>query len=382
MASGKLDRYVTVNGKELRCGFTTGTCASAATSAAVASLLSGHDIESVDVRLPDGKSISVRIEGTVREKGAVTCSVRKDGGDDIDATHGMLIRSTVSARNDRSIVIDGGIGIGRVTLNGLDQPVGNAAINSVPRSMIAASAADAASKFGCSKGFDVVISAPEGIVRAERTFNSRLGIIGGISILGTSGIVEPMSEKAIVDTIKAEMNVKFASGRRYLLVVPGNYGMDYSEKEMGIDVSDAIKCSNFIGETLDHACNIGVRGILLVGNAGKLVKLAGGIMNTHSRYADCRMEILASDAIMAGADLETAKKIMSAVTTDDAFDILDRKGILGQTMSEMMKHIVYHLGHRIGGRMDAEVVVFSSKYGKLCETDGVDDMMKKIKEGA
>jgi cobalt-precorrin-5B (C1)-methyltransferase len=369
---------IELDGKQLRCGYTTGTCATAATKAAVTVLLTGKSIGSVDVITPCGRRLFLKIREISEEDGSVTCSVMKDGGDDIDATHGMLIRSTVTKRSDGAILIDGGAGIGRVTRRGLDQPVGNAAINHVPREMMLAEA-EAVCRWNDYKGgLDIVISAPAGVAVAQRTFNPRLGIEGGISILGTSGIVEPMSEKALVESIKVEMNMRAAEGAKYILVVPGNYGRDFSQKDIGLDTEKVIQCSNFVGETLDHARTCGIKGLLLVGNVGKLVKVAGGIMNTHSRYADCRMEILASNAILAGANEETAKEIMGCVMTDDAIGILMTAGILERTMDQIMGRIGYYIKHRLGEGMEFGVVMFSTKYGKLGEYGNVKEITKEL----
>ena len=371
--------YVVVNNRKLRCGYTTGSCAAAASKMAAAILLGGEREDTVEIITPRGAVLSLKIEYAQVSDSSVTCAVRKDGGDDVDSTHGMLICSTVCKRTDGAIVIDGGTGIGRVTRKGLDQPVGNAAINSVPRSMVKEALEDVCESFLFKGGLTATISAPEGAEASKKTFNGRLGIVGGISILGTTGIVEPMSETALIDTIKTELNVKMASGDEFVLVVPGNYGRDFSDEMEGIDGDLAVKCSNFIGETIDHAVKLGFKGFLLVGNLGKMVKLAGGIMNTHSRWADCRMEILSANSVTAGADAQTAKRIMSCISTDDALDILSEAGEMEWTMREIMEKISFHLNHRGGEGMRTECIVFSSKYGKLGETSGAADLLEKIR---
>ena len=373
--------YVIVNNRKLRCGHTTGSCAAAASKMAAIILLGGKAEDSAEITTPKGTLLSLKIEEVRISGGCVTCAVRKDGGDDIDSTHGMLIRSTVSKRSDGMIVIDGGEGIGRVTKKGLDQPVGNAAINRVPRDMIKNALEEVCNNFSFGGGMTALITAPDGAEISKKTFNERLGIIGGISILGTSGIVEPMSETALVDTIRTELNVRMASGGENVLVVPGNYGKDFSDESEGLDGDAAVKCSNFIGDTIDHAAGLGFKGFLLVGNLGKMVKLAGGIMNTHSRWADCRMEILSANSILAGADAETAKRIMSCISTDDALDVLTDAGVMEGTMKEIMDRIAFHLDRRSGGGMRTECIVFSSKYGKLGETPGAREIMERIRCG-
>ncbi|MEA4978030.1 MAG: cobalt-precorrin-5B (C(1))-methyltransferase CbiD [Methanomassiliicoccaceae archaeon] len=369
--------YIDVGGKMLRRGYTTGTCATAASKAAAEMLIAGGDVLSVTVITPKGIVLDLPIEDITRGDGWVRCAVRKDGGDDIDVTDGSLVYSEVHLARS-GINIDGGQGVGRVTKKGLDQPVGAAAINRVPRSMISEALEGIRMTLGYNYGFYVVISIPNGQELAKRTFNPRLGIEGGISILGTSGIVEPMSERAVVETIKAEMNVRKNEGCRYLLVVPGNYGAGYIGSIGGLDPESAVKCSNFVGETLDHACELGFEGLLLVGNLGKLVKLAGGVMNTHSREADARMEILAANAALSGASVDTVRKIMECISTDDALDVLDRDGAIPLTMDLISKKIEFYMNHRTGGRIKCGAFVFSSKYGLIGGTPGAADLLKAM----
>jgi cobalt-precorrin-5B (C1)-methyltransferase len=374
----KKEDRVFVEGRELRCGFTTGTCAAAASKAAVIMLLSGKRIDKVQITIPTGKELSLALEDIVQYEDHVTCAIRKDGGDDIDATHGALIYSTVSRRNDGRILLDGGEGVGRVTRKGLDQPIGNAAINRVPRSMILEAVNDVAESFGWKDGIDITIHVPDGEFISKRTFNTNLGIVGGISILGTTGVVRPMSEKALVDTIMTEMRMHFAEGQRYLLFVPGNYGKDYSDNFEGVGSSSTIKISNFLGESLDYAVELGLEGVLLIGNIGKLVKVAGGIMNTHSRNADCRMEILCAYTILAGGSSDTAKAVMEAVTTEAALDVLEEAGLLKKVMSSLAERIEFHMIHRTGGKLKVGVVIFSSKYGRLCESTGTIELTREL----
>ena len=368
------DLYITQNNKKLRCGYTTGTCATAATKACAYMLLTKKMVSSVRIAVPKGFELTIDIEDAYISGNTASCSVVKDGGDDIDATHGMKIFSKVTL-TDSGIDIDGGEGIGRVTKNGLDQPVGNAAINSTPRSMITRELEALASEFGYTGGFRAEIYAPEGEKVAVRTFNSNLGILGGISILGTSGIVEPMSESALIATIVKDMDVKKAEGRRALLVVPGNYGKDFVEGMPGIDGNDAVKCSNFIGEMLDHACEIGT-DVVLVGNIGKLVKLAGGIMNTHSRNADCRMEILAANTALAGGDIDTVRAVAMSNTTDDALDSIVAAGLKEKVSELLLNAIDRHMKHRTGGNVRTAAVLFSTKYGLLGMTKDAEEMLE------
>ena len=373
--------FVYVGGKRLRKGFTTGSCAAAASKAAVQMLLSGSRVEYVDLVTPKGIPIHVPVEDISVSPDSVSCAVRKDGGDDADDTNGALVYAKVSRKVSEGIEVDGGVGVGRVTRRGLDQPVGNAAINRVPRSMIKEAVEDVCGAYGHIGGISVEISVPEGERIAERTFNSRLGIVGGISILGTSGIVEPMSETALLGSIKAEMKVFMAPGRRYLLTVPGNYGKDFLASYPDLEGQQPVECSNFIGDFLDMAVELGAEGVLLVGNLGKLVKLAGGIMNTHSRNADSRMEILASNAVMAGADAETARRVMGCVSTDDALEVLSEKGLVGPTMDVLIPKMEFHMNHRVKGALKVAAITFSSEFGVLGETPSARELLKKIEAG-
>ena len=372
--------YVYVEGRRLRRGFTTGSCAAAASKAATVYLLTGEAPEFVDLVTPRGIPIHVKVEEPSSGDGWASCAVRKDGGDDADDTNGALVVSKVSLSGTSGVHIDGGFGVGRVTRRGLDQPPGNAAINHVPRSMITECVSDVCQTCGYTGGVDVEISVPEGEVIGARTFNPRLGIKGGISILGTSGIVEPMSEKALVGSIKAEMNVFMADGRRYLLTVPGNYGKDFVRDFPALEGQQPVECSNFIGEFLDMAVESGAKGVLLVGNLGKLVKIAGGIMNTHSRHADSRMEILCSNALLAGASPETCRRIMDCVSTDDALELLDAEGMIQKTMDLLIPKIEFHMNHRVRGSIEVGAVVFSSEFGTLGCTPSADSLLKKVGE--
>ncbi len=370
------EMFVFVNNKRLRRGHTTGTCAAAASKAAAMAVL-GHPTDRVGIVTPKGISLDLPVEDPRGSDGKASCAVRKDGGDDIDATNGTLVYSEVSLIPS-GIEIDGGEGVGRVTRKGLDQPPGNAAINHVPRSMIKEALEDVAASYGYTGGFRAVISVPEGRAIAEKTFNPRLGIEGGISILGTSGIVEPMSETALIDTIRTEMRMRVENGCKTLLVVPGNYGKDFSEGIDGIDPDYAVKCSNFVGEMLDYAVELGV-DVVLVSNLGKMVKLAGGIMNTHSRNADARMEILAANAAVAGASIECVRAVMGCISTDDALDEIAKEDLIRETSELMMSKIEYHMNHRTGGAIRTGAVMFSSVYGLLGKTSLADDLIEKVR---
>ena len=225
----------------------------------------------------------------------------------------------------------------------------------------------------------VIISVPGGEETARRTFNPRLGIQGGISILGTSGIVEPMSEAALIESIRVEMAQKAAEGMEYLLVTPGNYGADYLKEHMDLPFEKNIKCSNYVGETIDMAVNMGIKGILFVSHIGKFVKVAAGIMNTHSHNADARMETLCACAIRAGAGLDCAKEILDCGTTDEALAVLKRYGVLKESMGQMMLKIQFYLDHRSYEQILLGAVIFSNEYGYLGQTENAGRLIGKLK---
>ncbi len=385
-----LERYVYKNQKKMRCGYTTGTCAAAAAKAAAQMLLSGRKVTEVSVRTPSDITLTLPVCEIQMKAHAVSCAVQKDSGDDPDITNKILIFAEVSYIHNNSnivndtaavkpqIIVDGGVGIGRITKKGLARPVGAAAINPVPLKMIEAALKETAEAFGYEGGLQAVISAPQGVEIAKKTFNPQLGITGGISILGTSGIVEPMSEQALIDTIRTEMKMHLADGEQTLLITPGNYGQDFLHETLKIELKRSIKCSNFIGDTIDMGCELGAKGMLFVGHIGKLVKLGAGIMNTHSKMADGRMEILAACAVRAGAGIEAVRNILDCVTTDAALELLKNEKILGKTMEQLMLQIDACLQKRGGDNMQIGAVVFSNEYGLLGKTEQADELLLKI----
>lgn len=376
-----MEQFVYKNHKKLRYGYTTGSCAAAASKAAAAMLLSGKEISYVELHTPKGIDLRLEVLDISREDNAVSCAIQKDGGDDPDVTNGILIYAKVSREpaDEAQIIIDGGIGVGRVTKPGLEQPVGAAAINKVPRQMIRENLEAVCEQYHYHGKLSVVISIPSGVELAAKTFNPRLGIVGGISVLGTSGIVEPMSEQALIDTIRVEMRQKLANGMEYLLVVPGNYGIDFLDQHgHGLQLEDAVKCSNFVGEALDAAVEFGAKGVLLVGHIGKFVKLAGGIMNTHSHNADARMELLTVHAALLGAPVELLQKMMECVTTDDALKYLKEADLMEPVMERIMEKMEFYVNQRAQHQLELGVITFSNVFGILGQTKNVPDLVKKI----
>ena len=262
-----------------------------------------------------------------------------------------------------------------MTKPGLDQPVGEAAINRVPREMIGKAVSEIAELAGYDGGLTVTVSVPGGEAIARQTFNPQLGIEGGISILGTSGIVEPMSEAALVETVKLELRQARETGSKRVILVPGNYGADFL-REQGLDQPGipVVKCSNFIGEAIDEAGLLGFTDVLLAGHIGKLVKLAGGIMNTHSRTADCRTELFTAHAALCGADAETCRRLMEAATTDACIDILKENGIYTEVMESLIVAIRRQLARRAAPGCRVGAVVFSNVHGVLGVTEEAREM--------
>ena len=378
-ATGSFEHYARSGRSMLRCGYTTGTCAALAAGGAAQLLLAGQAPETVRLVTPKGWEVSAApAQARLADEGRTAlCAVRKDAGDDYDVTDGMLVWAAVRKTGSPGVSIDGGEGVGRVTRPGLDQPVGAAAINSVPRQMIRESVDEVRRLAEDPGGLSAVISVPGGEALAKKTFNPRLGIVGGISILGTTGIVEPMSEEALVATIRAELSVLAAAGERGVILTPGNYGRDFLREMEGIPDRLAVKCGNFLGEAMDGAAALGFRRVLVAGHLGKLVKAAGGIMNTHSRYADCRMELFCAHAALCGAGVELCRDLMRAATTDACIELLDRAGLRRAVMDSLLRAVQLHLDRRSAGAYQTGAVMFSNVYGPLGQTK----QAKEILEG-
>lgn len=369
-----------VNQKLLRCGYTTGTCAAAASKAAAAMLFKQETMDSVSITTPNQTDLIIDVLDPQFNDEVASCSIEKDSGDDPDITNGILVYSKVTLVPDSSdIVIDGGKGVGRVTKGGLDQPVGNAAINSVPRKMIRDSLNELAKENNYGGGFHVLISVPKGEEIAKKTFNPELGIVGGISILGTTGIVEPMSAKALADSLKVEISVIAAESNDHILIFLGNFGKKFVEEELDLLTKPGVMCSNFIDVALDSSVEHGFKKILLVGHIGKLVKLGIGMFNTHSRNGDGRIEALLSCALEAGADLEILKEIEKCVTTNAVLDILYENDLLDKTMLILKGRIGHNIERRIPSEIDIGFICFANtgEYeGVLFESENADELRK------
>lgn len=428
----------------LRRGFTTGSCAAAASKAAAQLLFEDFCAEKVSLLTPKGIFLEIKIESWEKKEGWARCSVKKYAGDDPDITDGIRIYSTVSLYADKPLpdalcadkplpeglctdkfssgvscagdasadsvyyahhwyaektgddlilYLRGGEGIGRVTRAGLSCPVGMWAINPVPRRMIFAEAARAAQKAGFKGSVWITLEIPGGEEIARKTFNPRLGIEGGLSVLGSSGIVEPMSEPALLETIRLEIGQKALEKEACLLMVPGNYGERFLAEKLLLPVEKAVKCSNYIGKALDMAVDAGIEKILLVGHAGKLIKLAAGVMNTHSKAADGRMECLAAYGAACGASREMAGQILDCVTVDEALGILEQKeGLREETTALAMRRISAVLRRRTEvrqglegkqkakGHVRVEAILFTDERGILGMTDGAEELVRMVSE--
>lgn len=370
-------------------GFTTGSCAAAAAKAATLMLFEGTLVGSVCIMTPSGREYPAEVSDVMltgdRPLKKASCAVKKPESDDPDVTAGMLIYAQAGfedkdnsyVNHSRQVIIEGGRGIGKVTKPGLDQPVGEYAINSVPRAMIEQEVLGVMEEYEYDGTIRIVISAPEGENIAAKTFNPRLGIEGGISIIGTSGLVEPMSTKALIDTIAVELRQQMAMKTPVAVVSPGNYGFDFMRQTYGYDLEKAVKCSNYIGEAIDIARNLGFSKMLLVGHMGKLVKLAGGIMNTHSREADCRMELMAASAVRAGASQKALEHILDSVSTEEAYGYMMDEHIEKECSKYLMEKIAYHLKKR-SDTMEIGCMVYSSRYGLIGATDNAAGMLEEV----
>ena len=361
-----MDEVMFSQGQALRCGYTTGSCA-AASKAAAEMLLTGKRVDNVSLLTPKGITLNLEPEDVLLTPAKVSCAIRKDSGDDPDDTNGILVYATVE-KTASGLELVGGEGVGRVTKPGLACAVGGPAINPTPRRMITEEVTKIKERHAYAGGLKVTISIPRGTEIAPKTFNPRLGVVGGLSVLGTSGIVEPMSDQALIQTMYAEMNSRKANGRENLLVFFGNYGQDFSRDVLHLNIDEAVTCSNFVGDLLDYAVYKGFKTLLLIGHSGKLVKVAQGVMNTHSKYADCRTEFMALSALFHGADRQVVGEIYQSLTTDEVTKILQREKLLEPVMADVAAKIDYYMQQRVHGKLKTAALLFSNVYGVLGKT--------------
>ncbi|MBC8743552.1 cobalt-precorrin-5B (C(1))-methyltransferase [Lactobacillus sp. Marseille-P7033] len=369
------DNYVYYNGRKLRKGFTTGTTATAATVAAIRTLLNQEPQETVTVHAANGKTAIFDVEQTDFDEQQASCAIKKDGGDDQDATDGALIFATVKLRDDNEIRLDGGKGVGRVTKEGLANKPGMPAINPTPRRVIKAAARE---ELGEKRGVDIVISVPEGERIAKLTYNPRLGIVGGISILGTSGVVTPMSESSWKHSISIEMNIHRKRGDNTIVLVPGNYGEDFAKDELGIPNAKIVQMSNFVGYVLHETQRLGFTKVLIVGDLGKMIKVAGGIFSTHSKDADARAEIMVANlALMGGVPTTFLRKINQCLTTISMIKMIDEAGYqdVYQMIADKIKLRAEKLLAHREPHVEIDAVIFSRESGFLAASKPLQEIM-------
>lgn len=369
-----MEEYVYIDGKKYKRGYTTGSCATAAAKAASYMLLTKLPIEVINIDTPKGIPLNLKVENINIQDDYVECSIRKDGGDDIDATHNMHIYARAEFIDSKEIIITGGNGVGRITKKGLGIEIGESAINKTPRNMINN---EVRKVIGEDKGVKITIFAPEGELIAKKTFNPRLGIVGGISIIGTTGIVEPMSDEGWKKSLSIELEMKKAQGMDKIILVPGNHGEMFIKETLGIDIKYIVRTSNFIGYMLKEAQRIGFKKILMAGHLGKYVKIAGGIFNTHSKVADARNEILLANLALMNAPFELIKKVNECLTTEEFIEIINSKEYEGY------KEIYNILSNKCRERIDiylndeeinVEVMIFSMEKELLGQSEKASDL--------
>lgn len=367
-----MESYVYIDGKKYKRGYTTGSSAAGAAKAALYMLLNREIIENIEIDTPKGIRLNLQVhKQEIKDDYAIAC-VKKDGGDDIDATHGLEIYAKVSLDDSKEIKIDGGIGVGRITKKGVGIPVGQAAINKVPRQMIRDSIAQLLPK---DKGANVIIYIPRGEEIAKKTFNPRLGIVGGISVIGTTGIVEPMSEEAWKKSLSIELQMKYQNNGDRIIMVPGNHGEEFVKNNIKKDMKSVARTSNFIGYMLNEAKRIGFKKILMAGHLGKFVKIAGGIFHTHSKVADCRMEILTCHMALMGAEKKILDEVYESLTTEAAMEVIEKYGY-----QDVYKTIAKKAKERVDIYLNDEeievgIMLFSMDKEELSRTDNINVML-------
>ncbi|EML6501575.1 cobalt-precorrin-5B (C(1))-methyltransferase CbiD [Clostridioides difficile] len=405
-----MEEYVYIDGKKYRRGYTTGSCATGASKAAVYMLITKNRINTINIDTPKGIPLLLKVDNINISDTFVECSIKKDGGDDIDATHTMDIyaRAEIVAKNDKNkgyltlkdidslstnseckselykfIRVYGGIGIGVVTKKGLSVDVGKPAINPTPLKMINHEIRkligdNFESILGNDKVLKITIFAPQGETVAKKTFNPRLGIVGGISIIGTTGIVEPMSDEGWKKSLSIELQMKKEQGLDKIILVPGNHGEQFIREKLNLDIKYVVRVSNFIGYMIKEAQRIGYKKILMAGHIGKFIKVSAGIFNTHSKVADARSEILVANLALMGARYEFLNKINQCVTTEEAVELINNSeyrevyNILSNKCRERVKQYLNENSDDI----DVEVIIFSMDKSLLGKSDNTDDLVE------
>ena len=367
-----MEEFVYVEGKKYRRGYTTGSCATGAAKAAATMLLMQKTVEVVPIDTPKGIPLVLKVHEPLVTPDYAECAIQKDGGDDQDATHGMMIYARVRWTDGKGITLLGGRGIGKVTQKGLGLPIGEAAINKTPQAMITSEV----SKVVGDRGIEIMIYAPEGEEIAKQTFNPRLGIEGGISIIGTTGIVEPMSDEGWKRSLSIELEMKKAQGLEQIILVPGNHGERFVKDQLEIDERYVTRMSNFVGYMLMECKRIGYKKILLAGHLGKFIKLAAGIFHTHSKVADARSEIMVANLALMGASRKVLEKVACCSTTEAALDIIEQEGLqevyalLAQKCKERCQM------HLNDASIQVEVILFSMSGEELSRSSQTKELLE------
>ncbi len=369
-----MDDFVIIGGKKYRKGYTTGSCAAAASKAAAVMLVSGRAVSAVQIDTPAGKRLNLAVNDIEITKDFAKCSIIKDGGDDPDVTTGLRIFAEARRARNQGVVVTTGEGIGMVTLPGLKVPVGQPAINPVPMKMLLKEVGEVLPQ---GAGMEIKLSVPGGREAAEKTYNPRLGIVGGISILGTSGIVTPMSEEAWKESLALELGVLAARGSKKAVFIFGNYGEAFVTGKLPLNTDYIIRISNFAGYMLDKAVEYGFEKLVLAGHPGKLVKVAAGIFHTHSRIADARMEIMAAYAALEGASQAVVEQIYQCRTTEAAMEVVNINGLQG-----IYKRVVSNVAKRCTeytfGKIRVGSVMFDAGDHLLAMDDAAAEMVKEF----
>ena len=368
-----MERYIEKNGKKMRYGYTTGSCAAAAAKAALVALMGNTDVTHMTIDTPKGWVLDINVFQVACDKRSATCYVVKDAGDDPDVTNGIEVYATVLWSTKPGVHIEGGIGVGRVTKKGLRVAVGDPAINPVPLKMIRSEVNKVLPE---GQGVDVIIFVPEGVAVAKKTFNPKLGIIGGISILGTTGIVEPMSEDAFSASLEVELSVLARESHGVMAYVFGNFGRDYLGKNF--PDSRVQKTSNFVAIMMQAAANEGIKSLLYVGHIGKMVKVAYGMPNTHSKHGDNRMLSLVNCGKTIGLTKDEQRTLLEANTTDEAVELLIGFGKKEAVMKAVIDQCQHVLEEMSGHKVRVECIMFSTIYGSLSETEGAEALREEL----
>lgn len=348
-----MERNFAINEKKSRYACTAGTCAAAAATAAALMIFTGETVDNVSVRLPKGGiSIIDIIEPSFSIHG-VRCCVRTYS-DDIDSTDGILIYADVNLDDSDEIHISGGKGIGRAGQKG--RLIDESAISSATRRMITENVRKICNDYGYKGGVNIVISAP---------INSQLDISEGISAAESEGIVEPVSEKTLIDCLKVEMLAIKERGYNTLLVFPDIHSENFIYNTLGILTENRLKYGNYLGEVLDFALELDYREILVVGHIDNMVKVAGGMMNTYFQTVDCGMEVLGCYAGLYGADSTVIAEILSGVDAEHVLDILKREKLKKKVMQRISERALYYVNKRVDNKINVKLIIYSNRYGIL-----------------